>query len=271
MKTEPESIPSKVEGANPSEGAATNKPAIGDYVLATKYSDGDPGDAWALGFYNGQLDEQGRHYVLDSAGKNMRGNGYRRVGRIRGDVGRWLLGVAADQLERSRPGTVNLWTMLTENAFDLSMDTEGSAKVSDGQAGGATERSGAAEGFKKLTSEQQLTLHGTRPDVLARLAHVLLGHVQHGKTKREEAAATLSACIDELEYHAQERSGGEASEDGRDAERYRWLRDTESAKCAIFEMRDTGEPDPCGILVGGHADAFIDAAITASKGKGPAA
>lgn len=101
--------------------------ALGDYVLATKYSDGDPGDAWALGFYAGELDMGNdrcdikvapRYMVKDSAGNNIRGNGYRRVARIRPDVGHWLLNVAAKQLEVSPPGTVNLWTMLTPAAFD---------------------------------------------------------------------------------------------------------------------------------------------------------
>ncbi len=101
--------------------------ALGDYVLATKYSDGDPGDAWALGFYAGELDMGNdrcdikvapRYMVKDSAGNNIRGNGYRRVARIRPDVGNWLLNVAAKQLEASPPGTVNLWTMLTPAAFD---------------------------------------------------------------------------------------------------------------------------------------------------------
>lgn len=100
---------------------ASVMPAVGDYVLATKYSDGDPGDSWALGFYAGQMPEYTppRHDVVDSDGKSIRGNGYRRVARIRNDVGAWLL-VAAKQLEQSPPGTVNLWTMLTPTAFDVS-------------------------------------------------------------------------------------------------------------------------------------------------------
>jgi len=102
-------------------------PDLGDYVLATKYSDGDPGDAWALGFYAGELDMGNdrceikvapRYMVKDGAGNNIRWNGYRRVARIRKDVGAWLLNVAAKQLEQSPPGTVNLWTMLTPAAFD---------------------------------------------------------------------------------------------------------------------------------------------------------
>lgn len=101
---------------------------MGDYVLATKYSDGDPGDAWALGFYAGELDmgndrEQikvsPRYLVNDSSGKTIRPNGYRRVARVRKDVGAWLLNVAAKQLEQSPPGTVNLWTMLTPTAFEV--------------------------------------------------------------------------------------------------------------------------------------------------------
>jgi hypothetical protein len=111
-------------GSNDGLGLA---PKAGDYVLATKYSDGDPGDNWALGFYTGSDTLSGtslRHYVKDAAGNNIRGNGFRRVARIRKDVGRWLLTVAAKQLEQSPPGTVNLWTMLTPAAFDLTLDTE---------------------------------------------------------------------------------------------------------------------------------------------------
>ncbi len=106
-------------------------PAVGDYVLATKWSDGDPGDPWALGFYAGELDMGNtrsnikvlpRYLVNDGSGKTIRPGGYRRVARIRKDVGTWLLTVAAKQLEQSPPGAVNLWTMLTESAFDLSQD-----------------------------------------------------------------------------------------------------------------------------------------------------
>lgn len=102
------------------------EPSIGDYVLATKYSDGDPGDNWALGFYAGRMIEYTppRHAVVDSQGRSLRNNGFRKVARIRKDVGRWLITVAADQLERSPPGTVNLWTMLTPHAFDLSEEQE---------------------------------------------------------------------------------------------------------------------------------------------------
>lgn len=88
----------------------------GEYVLATKWGDGDPGDHWGVGFYD--RFENGRHYVVDSAGKQIRGNGFRRVGRITADVGRWLLS-AAKSLEASPPGTVNLWTMLTERAHRI--------------------------------------------------------------------------------------------------------------------------------------------------------
>ncbi len=88
----------------------------GDYVLATKYFDGDPGDHWCLGFYDCATGD--RHFVLDGEGRQIRHNGFRRVRKIRADVGRWLLEVAAKQLEMSPPGTVNLWNMLTESAFD---------------------------------------------------------------------------------------------------------------------------------------------------------
>jgi hypothetical protein len=83
--------------------------ALGDYVLATKWGDGDPGDPWAVGFYAGQSGD--RHLVNDSTGASIRANGYRRVGRVTREVGAWLLS-AAKELELSPPGAVNLWSML---------------------------------------------------------------------------------------------------------------------------------------------------------------
>ena len=96
------------------------EPKIGDYVLATKWNDGDPGDPWAIGIYAGihSRGETQRHMVNNADGSTIRPNGFRKCHPIRKDVGRWLLTVAADELERSKPCTVNLWTMLTPAAFD---------------------------------------------------------------------------------------------------------------------------------------------------------
>jgi len=93
----------------------------GEYVLATKFSDGDPGDHWGVGFYD-RL-ENGRHYIVDRAGQQIRGGGFRRAGRITVEVGIWLLS-AAKSLEASPPGTVNLWTMLTERAHEIGGSDE---------------------------------------------------------------------------------------------------------------------------------------------------
>lgn len=105
-------------------------PKPGDYVLATKFHDGDPGDQWAVGFLN-RIDDRGggdvRYLVVDSHGKQFRANGFGRVARIRKDVGQWLVGLTdpagalstkPGPLERSPPGTVSLWGMLTEDAFE---------------------------------------------------------------------------------------------------------------------------------------------------------
>lgn len=95
----------------------------GDYVLATKFSDGDPGDAWAVGFYDRR--DGDRHYVVDGDGQQIRGNGYRRVGLITHEFGAWLLANAA-ALESSPPCTVNLWGMLGELAVPDRPDQRGS-------------------------------------------------------------------------------------------------------------------------------------------------
>lgn len=65
----------------------------GDYVLATKYSDGDPGDSYCVGFYDGTLEKIGdtRYMVVDNNGKQFRNNGHRRVEPITDAEGRWMI------------------------------------------------------------------------------------------------------------------------------------------------------------------------------------
>ena|ERR1700735_2052562 len=62
----------------------------GDYVLATKWSDADPGDCWCVGFYD-ELNWGDRHIVLDNDGKPFRANGFRHVYPITDCEGRWMI------------------------------------------------------------------------------------------------------------------------------------------------------------------------------------
>lgn len=66
----------------------------GDYVLATKYQDGDPRDHWVVGFYTGLT---GLHYnpprfdVVNDQGEPFRNNGFRCIAGISKERGQWLL------------------------------------------------------------------------------------------------------------------------------------------------------------------------------------
>ena len=91
-------------------------PPLGAYVLATQYTDGDPGDHWAVGFYVGPGPRPDRHQVVDGTGTPMRANGFARVAMIRPEVGAWLL-ASASSLTQAPPGSVTLWGMLTPPAF----------------------------------------------------------------------------------------------------------------------------------------------------------
>lgn len=67
----------------------------GDYVLATKYDDGDPRDQFAIGWYGGTLPERpDRHMVFDDEGKPFRWNGFRRCERVSVRVGNALVRAA---------------------------------------------------------------------------------------------------------------------------------------------------------------------------------
>ena len=66
------------------------KPLVkGDYVLATKWSDGDPKDNWCVGFYDRQ--EGNRHFVVDGNGTQFRAGGFRRAKKISKARGDWLV------------------------------------------------------------------------------------------------------------------------------------------------------------------------------------
>lgn len=63
---------------------------IGDYVLATKWADGDPCDHFVVGFVAGYT-RHGRFLIVDNDGRNQRANGFRRAERITADEGRQLV------------------------------------------------------------------------------------------------------------------------------------------------------------------------------------
>lgn len=79
--------------------------APGDYVLATKYHDGDPCDHFFVGFYRGKLGD--RYLVEDLGGRLARATGFRRCQRIGDRVGRALC--LAMPLIGDRPGKSVWW------------------------------------------------------------------------------------------------------------------------------------------------------------------
>jgi len=79
----------------------------GDYVIATKWNDGDPQDQWCVGFYRGKLKKTSgdRHEIVDGRGNLFRGNGFRRIKKISSERGGFILS-KKDQIES---GNKSLW------------------------------------------------------------------------------------------------------------------------------------------------------------------
>lgn len=80
-------------GPSATQAERANRLKKGDYVLATKYADGDPGDSFCVGFYDGYYDNgtERRHLVVDSEGKQFRRNGHRRVEKLSHKRGVWIV------------------------------------------------------------------------------------------------------------------------------------------------------------------------------------
>ncbi len=103
-----------IENDNKPADSKSGKSALlaGDYVLATKWSDGDPKDQWCVGFYKGVLpyETKDRYEVVDNDGNLFRGNGFRRVKKISQRRGEFILS-KREQIESS---TKSLWWWLRQ-------------------------------------------------------------------------------------------------------------------------------------------------------------
>lgn len=58
----------------------------GDYVVATKYEDGDPKDHFCVGFFD-SMTWHNRYNIIDGDGKLFRGNGFRKAKKISRETG----------------------------------------------------------------------------------------------------------------------------------------------------------------------------------------
>jgi hypothetical protein len=84
-----------------------NVPNVGDYVLATKWQDGDPDDHWCVGFLREEVD--GRFIVTDANKVPFRATGFRRCERIEAEIGNWLL-AHKDEIETSSERSI--WSVV---------------------------------------------------------------------------------------------------------------------------------------------------------------
>lgn len=90
----------------------------GDYVLATKYKDGDPLDEWCVGFFSTVLGN--RFMVVDAQGNNFRGNGFRRAKKITAIRGQWLL----ENKDEISLGNRSLWTWVRKAMQSIGYTNE---------------------------------------------------------------------------------------------------------------------------------------------------
>lgn len=87
----------------------------GDYVVATKWSDGDPQDHWCVGYYGGELFEGERHLVVDSEGIPFRATGFRRCESIEKELGLKLI-------ENQYKITIPIWKYIKAERKDMRKD-----------------------------------------------------------------------------------------------------------------------------------------------------
>ncbi len=90
---------------------------VGDYVFATKYADGDPGDQHCVGFIAADVGmwrpRDARWTVVDRHGVPFRGNGFRAVRKIAPQTGSDMLSLMPSFAGLHMPGH-SLWFVLDD-------------------------------------------------------------------------------------------------------------------------------------------------------------
>lgn len=95
--------------------------SVGDYVLASKYRDGDPGDQWCVGFLKEVLWQYDppRYDVVDGEGRSFRGNGFRRIAKITPERGKFIL----NNIESIANGSRSIWWWKRTSMIDWNTRT----------------------------------------------------------------------------------------------------------------------------------------------------
>lgn len=91
----------------------------GDYVLATKWHDGDSRDQWCCGFFEGMTEHDNPRYdVIDSEGRLFRNNGFRRCEKIHPAIGKYLV----EKSQHISAIKLLLWEYVASEAHDILVE-----------------------------------------------------------------------------------------------------------------------------------------------------
>ena len=145
-----------------------DEPLIGDYVLATKWSDGDPCDHFCVGFFSGK--DRDRYKVVDADGNLFRANGFRRCETITQEEGELILSLKIGD----QTGPSVWWHLKKIRGIGAQPEPEGLTDEELLRTYGKAKRDhcyeGDADDWPKK-SERAATVAGLRAAIAADRAH----------------------------------------------------------------------------------------------------
>lgn len=83
----------------------------GDYVIATKYSDGSCKDQWCIGYFDRY--ENKRYYVINSEGNQFRSNGFRRCEVIEPSIAKFII----DNIDKLEHSNISIWNYIEDKSI----------------------------------------------------------------------------------------------------------------------------------------------------------
>lgn len=83
----------------------------GDFVIATKYSDGDPNDHFAVGYFQ-DMNSNNRFNIVDENGKLFRGNGFRKAKKVSKILGNKII----ENIKSIEQSNTSVWKFV--NAYE---------------------------------------------------------------------------------------------------------------------------------------------------------
>ena len=168
----------------------------GDYVLATKFADGDPCDHFCVGFVTRIAELDGRIFVANSDGVSFRANGFRRAEVITPEEGAAIVAAMPTFADKKGP---SLWKRLEDHRATKAKETVHPAQIDETDRLTEAELLHVLEAARSQRDAYHDRLEGLDADALQMHLELGLPEFDAGQVAGEIAGGMARVMRDEIQ------------------------------------------------------------------------